>query len=72
MLRAMPVKVAVKMNVSGTDHVNLIDSRTGDNNGTDIGRGNNNGACNDNGITMAFTMALTITLCQWQSHKQWQ
>ena len=46
------MKVAVKMNVSGTDHVNLIDSRTGDNNGTDIGRGNNNGACNDNkGIT---------------------
>ena len=36
------------------------------NNGTDIGRGNNNGACNDNGITMAFTMALTINLCQWQ------
>ena len=72
MLRAMPVKVAVKMNVSGTDHVNLIDSRTGDNNGTDIGRGNNNGACNDNGTTMAFTMALTINFCQWQSHKPWQ
>ena len=66
------MKVAVKMNVSGTDHVNLIDSRTGDNNGLDIGRGNNNGARNDNGITMAFTMALTINLCQWQSHKQWQ
>ena len=66
------MKVAVKMNVSGTDHVNLIDSRTGDNNGTDIGRGNNNGACNDNGITMTFIMALTIKLCQWQSHKQWQ